>query len=880
MYVQSPNIFKCDPRPEWLSEWLDERAERAATRQTSKKKKPITASSVTQKLARRHAKTEPGLEALALRLKDVVREGLAALPGKEYQYWDTAARRLVDCGAPALAKEVFRLAEISAAEPLWAGYALSQLGQLALIVDAGRRFFELPEDTQGDLQAVFGWSQTRDDVIFQGQKVSDTWQVVGMVQEESDDDRLVMQRAWIMGADTRKTALILNFSPMGQPFKEALLPGTRFDGEIVYYPGSSPMRALVLTRGDTTPLMTLPSGYPDFQAAMAACGGALAKNPWLKRFPMLMEKIVIDADEDRFFAVDSRRHALPMTPDSVQLFKTMAMAGGQPRTLFCEWMGGELTLLPQGRIYRSPYKPSQFVSGELIALAQQLMLGEERFGDMGGTTLKGGVAALLKDIDWSDRAWGILQVAGVTGAWEQAGRRAQPYVGTLPRRCEPEALPVASEQVCQVLFAALLGEMSGLIPEILGLLSKKRLLVQPWVLPALLEHGAIAVAQREEIRDVAGKRGSWLCSHKEEWQWLSRFQTDTQADSRDSKIWDEGRLTDRVCYLKYLRRNRPDDARALLDTEMFVKESARDRDTFLNLLETGLSLADESFLERCLYDRSKVVRTTAARLLSAIDGSALGERMAGRLRQHVFVKRGMLRKTLMVELPSEPDDQAVRDGIAPEPPADQKLGKRAYWLRHIVSMTPLSFWTKEIGQTPEDVIRMAKKNEWQTLLYESLWIAAWQQRNTSWLTALSASKELDLAPAAIAQVLERIPQDARETLIRHQMVERQLTVETVSVLSGLIAECPAPWSARFGREVLYWMNIVLNRYRNRNELNWTVGESLRLIAYLLPLDVLDEAQSLTKVGTEQMAQLLERKENFYAVLTKRTVIRKELSDHE
>ncbi|MDG4865551.1 DUF5691 domain-containing protein, partial [Streptomyces sp. T-3] len=130
-------------------------------------------------------------------------------------------------------------------------------------------------------------------------------------------------------------------------------------------------------------------------------------------------------------------------------------------------------------------------------------------------------------------------------------------------------------------------------------------------------------------------RALWLARLNPDWKFALRTAPggsalpspeDTAAVQR---LWDEGLFAERVALLAAVRAHDAQAARELL-AATWAKERAEDRLMFLDSLRTGLSDADEPFLEQALSDRSRNVRSTAAELLSALPGSALAARMADR----------------------------------------------------------------------------------------------------------------------------------------------------------------------------------------------------------------------------------------------------------
>ncbi|MZE76145.1 hypothetical protein GTY57_03610, partial [Streptomyces sp. SID5475] len=186
------------------------------------------------------------------------------------------------------------------------------------------------------------------------------------------------------------------------------------------------------------------------------------------------------------------------------------------------------------------------------------------------------------------------------------------------------------------------------------------------------------------------------------------------------RLWEEGLFAERVALLEALRRREPAAALALLGTT-WRTERAEDRLMFLDSLRTGLSGADEPFLERALADRSRNVRATAAELLSALPGSAFAARMAARAAACVFLDSTAPVPLLTVVAPHACDAAMQRDGVAPKPPSGR--GERAWWLGQLVEAAPLSCWTERAGgRSAAEITALPVADGWQPELH-----AAWSR---------------------------------------------------------------------------------------------------------------------------------------------------------
>ena len=158
------------------------------------------------------------------------------------------------------------------------------------------------------------------------------------------------------------------------------------------------------------------------------------------------------------------------------------------------------------------------------------------------------------------------------------------------------------------------------------------------------------------------------------------------------------------------------------------REAAVDRATLLAALRTGISVADEPLLERALDDRSLKVRAAAVLLLDALPTSARADRMADRLRP-LLRHRGLVRKQIEVDLPSEPDEAATRDGLT----RPTSVGSvRGWWLQRIAAGAPLDVWTDVAGTDVRSTWRQVTDHDARAGIVE----AVLARRDATWAAAV------------------------------------------------------------------------------------------------------------------------------------------------
>jgi len=338
LVANETKAFSAAEPPEWVTSYLANRAKRA---DQSKKVVTDTGQQV-ERTAERLAKVNAGLADLELWLRDSLRSGLAILPQQPQKFYRDMAARMVDAQATGIARMVNDLSGLPATGEGWQERVLERLGKLHLLMESFKRLDTLPANTQADVRTLIGWTQSKADVVDEPD-VKDVWAVVG--KRVSEEDNLRVQRTWLWGTQTNRPALLLDFAVPAQSFETNFIPGLALPASVVFFPSNYPMRVLLRDFAPPTTITTL-GGYPNIDSAIAAYAQALACNPWLDLFPMLLTNVLLMQTESGWLVRDSANNTLPISSRFEKGWNLLAVSGGHPVTLFGEWDGD--TFLPLG----------------------------------------------------------------------------------------------------------------------------------------------------------------------------------------------------------------------------------------------------------------------------------------------------------------------------------------------------------------------------------------------------------------------------------------------------------------------------------------------------------------------------------------------------
>ena len=353
-----PDAVPVSDPPEWITTWLAKRAaasKRKETQETSKATQSPTATATQHKTAeKRLAQVKKGIELLDLWLNDLVRNGLGSLETQPSSIWEKQAAQMVDAQAPGLASYLRRLATIPHASSNWPEKLLTQLGKLALLSQAFHRIEQLDAAMQEDIRQLIGWNLKEEEVLAHGEHITDNWLILGQALEDIERGRV--QRTWLLGTTTRRSALLLQFSFAGAPFSVHHPLGICQKAELVYWPSVQPQRALIAARqGEIEQFPEHLPGAETIAAFLDDVASTLARFPWRDRFLCTLCQVtpVYDVTSNRWHICDQHGQALPLVKG--EYWQLLALSGGAPIDFAGEWDGE--TLLPLGMLVNHTYHP-------------------------------------------------------------------------------------------------------------------------------------------------------------------------------------------------------------------------------------------------------------------------------------------------------------------------------------------------------------------------------------------------------------------------------------------------------------------------------------------------------------------------------------------
>ncbi len=344
-YAQQSSAFlQGKDTPEWLQKQLAKHDASTAKKQekAAAPAKVVDEAAQAKRIAAREKKVNTALNELQQWLNDVIRLGLGQAKSLAYSDFERVKQRLVDGQATGLVSWIEDL-QSALAHPDWQHRATQQLGKLQLILSAYQGLNRLDPKLQADVRSLVGWNTPQDQVLAQAQ-AAQTWMIMGSRELEGVNN-LRYRRQWLWSLNSQQAALVLQFSVGFQPLPPAWPATQVFDAEVGWYDSAWPQRIAIKSQTPLSRLQTLPNiGFDSIEVALQAQAQALAANPFLAIFAMLLKNVVPQQHNGQWFVIDTQHSALPLYIQG-DVWPLLALSGGHPISVFGEWDGYILTIL-------------------------------------------------------------------------------------------------------------------------------------------------------------------------------------------------------------------------------------------------------------------------------------------------------------------------------------------------------------------------------------------------------------------------------------------------------------------------------------------------------------------------------------------------------
>ena len=315
MLEEDAELFRPEPAPLWLEYQMPR-----ATSHTAK-----TALDDWQK---------EGLAMLEKWLFDLIYLGLEQARSYPYMFWQEMANRLIDARLGTLADDIKTWGQ-GTSQDGWSTELLAKMGRLQILLEAFKRFENLPHEVQADLLRVLGIAGK-----LLPEQVKGRWLVVGRSNPQSSSRKL--ERIWLKSLETGQFALFENVLLKPERANTQFLTGTYHEASLSFYEASVPLHAVLRElafvetfRKDKHGLSF--AGQSSIKSQFEQYAKARAKNPWLEVFPFHLGGISVDTSGTGWRLKDQDGYQLKMPKRSPGLWHMRAQAFDESLSVFGEY---------------------------------------------------------------------------------------------------------------------------------------------------------------------------------------------------------------------------------------------------------------------------------------------------------------------------------------------------------------------------------------------------------------------------------------------------------------------------------------------------------------------------------------------------------------
>lgn len=342
LYTRQSDAFRITyDQPDWVTNWLSKKAPKP--KKTNTPDELAKAEKRKQNQQERINRMIKGAEDLEIWLMDLIREGMAQVETQDYRFWQDVSARMVDLQLGSIGPRLRELQFLPTTKKDWASHMLKELASIYLVVSGFKNWEKLPEPLQTQLIRTAGVKDQKKDVLAQA-GIKDLWGVIGSF-EGVNIDNIAFRRTWLLGRNSKKYALLLEYSFGGRGYDVQWKTGHIYETELMYYPAAYPLRAVTTTPDPTGENIRLLKGNQNINDFFKTYAEAIAQHPWLMDFPCCLEKVTPVKTDDEFLVVDENRNAVPLLVRPDMEWTILALSGGHPISVFGEWTGEGLVPL-------------------------------------------------------------------------------------------------------------------------------------------------------------------------------------------------------------------------------------------------------------------------------------------------------------------------------------------------------------------------------------------------------------------------------------------------------------------------------------------------------------------------------------------------------
>jgi hypothetical protein len=235
------------------------------------------------------------------------------------------AKRMIDAKAPGLAGMINILGNTGFYAEGWQGKFMDQLARIYLVISGFKNSGTLPEALAEDIRSFTGFTQNQE-ALKEQKGITDHWLVLG--KQTTEEENVTTERNWLYGAETKRYALVLQFSVRGQGISFSLTPGMVIQAELNFFPSVAPYRAIIkrqISSGDKINF----TGFNNWQEVLAEQTNISAALPFQSERSYIINNIKLVQHDHNWWMADADNQLINLKKQFKGFYTLLAVSGGE-----------------------------------------------------------------------------------------------------------------------------------------------------------------------------------------------------------------------------------------------------------------------------------------------------------------------------------------------------------------------------------------------------------------------------------------------------------------------------------------------------------------------------------------------------------------------
>ena len=188
------------------------------------------------------------------------------------------------------------------------------------------------------------------EALKENEGITDTWFV--LAKQVFEEDNITTERMWLYGKAHNQFALILQFSVRGQGSAVTLTPGLYIEAELVFFPATNPIRAIIKRQMNSNNNFNI-TGLKSWKQVAENEHSKNSAMPVSAELPHIINKVKLVQQNKKWFLADAENTIVHVKENFTKINNLLAITGGKAATLSV--IGRENNFEPLGIFINQKY---------------------------------------------------------------------------------------------------------------------------------------------------------------------------------------------------------------------------------------------------------------------------------------------------------------------------------------------------------------------------------------------------------------------------------------------------------------------------------------------------------------------------------------------